>query len=212
MAKLDITETNASIERLLEVTENPRHLFLLRAYYRHRYLEIAGRYEEIFAPEMMVEHPVYHFHALGINATLEGQDAIRGLYREWTQTGQCVMYTENEQVAVADNFIASVSVGYQQTPGTVLAAAGVDIDDQDAMYVYKAREEMFWPYDDRGRLIGEDVWEVDSSSAQIVKLDPADVITPQEAAEMLNPLIWPLPSFDEVVLGRKPAVTDGQPR
>jgi hypothetical protein len=30
----------------LEVTENPRHRFLLQAYYRHRYLELAGRYEE----------------------------------------------------------------------------------------------------------------------------------------------------------------------
>lgn len=68
-----------AIERLLAVTENPRHRFLLRAYYRHRYLEIAGCYEEIFAPEMMVEHPVYHFDAVGINTTLEGQDAIRSV-------------------------------------------------------------------------------------------------------------------------------------
>ncbi|MFJ4946821.1 hypothetical protein [Streptomyces sp. NPDC088760] len=67
MAKLDITKTNRAIDRLLEVTENPRHRFMLQAYYRHRYLEIAGRYEEIFAPEVMVENPVYHFHALGIS-------------------------------------------------------------------------------------------------------------------------------------------------
>jgi hypothetical protein len=30
-----------AIERLLAVTENPRHRFLLRAYYRHRYLDDA---------------------------------------------------------------------------------------------------------------------------------------------------------------------------
>jgi hypothetical protein len=28
------------------------------AYSRHRYLEVAGRYEEIFAPEMMSMEPV----------------------------------------------------------------------------------------------------------------------------------------------------------
>jgi hypothetical protein len=28
---------------LLEVTENPRHRFMLLTYYRHRYLEMAGR-------------------------------------------------------------------------------------------------------------------------------------------------------------------------
>ena len=50
MAKLDIAKANLAVERLLQVTENPRHRFLLMAYYRHRFLEIAGRYEEIFAP------------------------------------------------------------------------------------------------------------------------------------------------------------------
>lgn len=36
MAKLDLTKTNQAIERLLEVTENPRHRFMLQAYYRRR--------------------------------------------------------------------------------------------------------------------------------------------------------------------------------
>lgn len=199
--KLDITTTNQAIERLLETTENPRHRFLLQAYHRHRYLEIAGRYEEIFAPDMMVENPVYHFHALGINTTLEGQDAIRNLYRTWSETGECVMYTDDEKIAVGDNMIASMMTGYQYKPGKVLAAAGFDIDDENAMYIYKAREEMVWPYDDRGRLIGEDVWEVDPAQAEIIELDPADVITTREAAEILNPLIKPLPAFDETVMG-----------
>jgi hypothetical protein len=77
MAKLDITTLNVAVERLLETTENPRHRFLLQAYHRHRFLEVAGRHTEIFAPEMMVEHPVYHFHALGVNATLQGREQAR---------------------------------------------------------------------------------------------------------------------------------------
>jgi hypothetical protein len=48
--KLDVTKTNVAIERLLEVTENPRHRFLLQNFYRHRYLEISGRYEESLYP------------------------------------------------------------------------------------------------------------------------------------------------------------------
>jgi hypothetical protein len=198
MAKLDITKTNVAVERLLQVTENPRHRFMLMAYCRHRFLEIAGRYEEIFVPEMTVENPVYHFRALGINATLEGQEAVKGLYRAWAQTNQSIFYAEGEQVAVADNFIASVSTGYQQTLGKALIANGIHVDDENAYYIYKAREEMIWPYDDRGRLIGEDVWEPDPAKAVITKLDPADVITTQEAAKLLDPLIKPLPSFDEM--------------
>ena len=52
MTRFDITQTNAAVERLIETTENPRHLYLLHAYNRHRYLEMAGRYKEIFAPDM----------------------------------------------------------------------------------------------------------------------------------------------------------------
>src|SRR5580658_5070110 len=58
-------------------TTNPRHRFLLMAYDRHRNLEMAGRFDEIFAPEMMAEKPVYHVHADKTNAKLEGQDAVK---------------------------------------------------------------------------------------------------------------------------------------
>jgi hypothetical protein len=151
---------------------------------------------------MMVEHPVYHFRALGITATLEGQEAVKGLYSMWAQTNQSIFYTDDEQVAVADNFIATVATVYQQKLGKALAESGIKVDDENAVYNYKALEETIWPYDDRGRLIGEDVWEVDPAKAEIFKLDPADVITTQEAARLLNPLIKLLPSFDEVVLRR----------
>ena len=197
VAQLDIAKTNLAIERLLEVTENPRHRFLLQNYYRHRYLEIAGRYKEIFAPEMTVENPVYHFHAQGIGTTLEGQEQVKALYREWAETNQCIFYAVEEEVAVADNFVASTDTAYQQVLGKALVAGGIDVDDENAMYLYKSFVEMVWPYDDRGRMIGEDVWEVDPSNYELIKLDPADVLTVEEAARKLNPLIKPLPSFDE---------------
>ena len=200
------------------MTTNPRHRFLLHAYHRHRYLEIAGRYEEIFAPDMMVEKAVYHFHAVGIDTKLEGHDDIKSLYRLWSETNQSIFYVESEQIAVADNFIASSTVVYQQVWGRsltlnkalailpgflsdrilrkVLGTKGFKADE-NAMYLYKSFVQMFWPYDDRGRLIGEDVYEPDPDKAEIIKLDPADVMTTQQAAEKLNPLIKPLPSFEE---------------
>jgi hypothetical protein len=64
---------------------------------------------------------------------------------------------------------------------------------------------MIWPYDDRGRMIGENVWEPDPASADVTKLDPADVMTTEEAGRLLEPLIEPLPSFDQMVLGHDAA-------
>ena len=64
------------------------------------------------------------------------------------------------------------------------------------MYLVKSVDHMIWPYDDRGRLIGEDVWEVDESKHEVIKLDSAEVLTPQEAGRLLEPFIKPLPAFD----------------
>jgi hypothetical protein len=49
------------------------------AYDRHHNLEMAGRYEEILAPDMMVEDPV--LHANGLRIKLEGHEKILDLYR-----------------------------------------------------------------------------------------------------------------------------------
>ena len=196
MGRFDITQTNAAVERLIETTEDPRHLFLLCAYNRHRYLEMAGRYEEIFVPEMTVEHPVYHFQVFGMNVKLDGREQVEAVYSEWTRTGQCVFYTGgDERLAVGDNTICSTATIYQQTPGAVLAATGVDVDPE-ATYLVGNVEHMIWPYDDRGRLLGEDVWEIDESRRELIELSPDEVLTPQESAKLLEPLIKPLPAFD----------------
>jgi hypothetical protein len=214
----DVTKTNEALRRLLDKVENPRHRFLLLAYDRHRNLEMAGRYEEIFAPDMMSETPVYHLQANETNVKLEGREAIKSLYRMWSNTHQAIFYTEKEQVAVADNFVASVTVAYQQVSGrslltnrvlsylprflstTILKralAAKTFKVDASSMYLYKSFVQMIWSYDDGGRLLGEDVWEPDPDQAEITKLDPADVLTTQEAARLLAPFIKPLPRFNE---------------
>lgn len=45
-----------------------------------------------------------------------------------------------------------------------------------------------------GRLVGEDVWEYDNSVRGIIELDPADVLTAEQSAKLLAPLIKPLPA------------------
>jgi len=194
MNRFDITQTNAAVERLIETMENPRHLYLLHAYNRHRYLEMAGRWEEIFTPEMTVEKPVYHFNVLDTTTTLDGTEAVKEVYREWTRTSQCVFYTGgDEKLAVSDAMIVSTSTLYQQYPGAILAAGGAPVDP-DVTYLVKMATHMIWPYDHRGRLVGEDVWEYDSSVRELIPLDPADFLTAEQSAKLLAPLIKPLPA------------------
>ena len=199
---LDITRTNIAVQQLIEVTENPRHRYLLQAYDRHRNLEHAGRFEEIFAPEMTVERPVYRFNMFGQPPMmLEGREQVEPFYRLWAETNQSIFYNESETVAVGDWMVVSTMVGYQQTLGSALVAGGVEADEQ-AMYLLRGRVAMIWPYDERCRLVGENVWEYDESEHQLIELDPEDVLTTEQAAELLEPLIKPLPPFDDSLLPR----------
>jgi hypothetical protein len=198
--QLDITKTNIAVQELIEVTANPRHRYLLQAYDRHRNLEHAGRYEEIFAPEMTVEHPIYRFNMIGQPpTTLEGREQVEPLYRLWAETNQSVFYNESETVAVGDWMVVSTMIGYQQTLGSALVAGGVEADE-DAMYLLRGRVAMIWPYDERGRLVGENVWEYDDGEHDLIKLDSDEVLTTDQAAELLEPQIRPLPPFDDSLL------------
>jgi hypothetical protein len=99
---------------------------------------------------MVAGNPVYHLNALGILARPEGQEQVKGLYSQWAQTGECVFYTDDEDLAMGDTMICSIATGYSPKPGSVLRASGVDVDDPDAVHIYKAVEEMVRPFDDRG--------------------------------------------------------------
>ena len=200
MSRLDITKQNVAVEKVLANTDNPRHRYLLQAYLRHRYLESAGRWEEILDPSLTVDVPHYRFSLSRQDPfTLTGKDQVGMLYGHWTNTDQCVFYVEDEDVAVGDHMVIGRGIGYQQTLGSELAAAGLDVDPE-AMYLKKSQIMMLWPYDDHCRLLGEDVWEFDTAEAGLYKLDPADVLTAQQAGELLAPFIKPLPAFDDSLL------------
>ncbi len=200
MSQLDITKQNVAVEQVLEATHNPRHRYLLQSYLRHRYLESAGRWEEILDPALTVEHPYYRFSLIAQGRfALDGREQVAALYGHWTATDQCVFYVEDETVAVGDHMIVGRGIGYQQTLGSELAAGGVDADET-AMYLTKSQICMVWTYDDRCRLIGEDVWEFDDGAHAHIKLDPADVLTVAQARTLLDPFIKPLPLFDDSLL------------
>jgi len=225
MPKYDITRLNYAIDELLETTTKPLHRFILQTYARHRALEVAGRYEEIFASDMMAMNPAYHFNQAGYTTVLRGQDQVKSLYKMWAETNQSIFFIEHEEVAVADHFVASVVTSYQQVSGKALrqtkvlthlphkfshhliekalGAKGWKANDDD-VYLYRTPGmEMVWPFDDRGRVAGEDVWEPDPDRAEIHKLDPSEVVTTEQAGKLLAPIIKPHPSFDEMVLGKK---------
>ena len=58
-----------------------------------------------------------------------------------------------------------------------------------------------WPYDEQGRLIGEDVREYDKSVRDFIELAPSEVLTVRRSAELLATLIKPLPEVNPFLMG-----------
>ncbi|MEU5847924.1 hypothetical protein [Saccharopolyspora shandongensis] len=188
----DFKNMFASLEKQIAQTDNPRHRAILKNYRLHALLEVSGRYEELLAPSMTVEHPHYRIHEGGTSTILDGMAEVKGFYQSLVEANALVMWVSKQDIAVNDHGFSGELEFFEFVPeamlgetvfGSVLAG-----DDPVDVYLLKRTLAFYWPYDERCRLIGEHVYE-DTASREITKPDPADVITAERAAELLAPEI-----------------------
>ncbi|WP_051342013.1 hypothetical protein [Pseudonocardia spinosispora] len=193
MPEQDIATTISAADRLLATTENPRHRQILENYRRHAILEVCGEWEAIFAPDMMVEHPVYHFNITGLDGVVaDGAEAVKAIYRQLAETQTCVMLVEDEQLWVDDWGFASDSTFITYLRGSDAIGKGFEVDDPDGFYREHQHFAMIWPYDEAGRLQGEHVYE-NKALHGIEPVAAEDFLTVADARARLLPLLRPLP-------------------
>ncbi len=188
MEIFDVRNVVAEPDALLAVTENPRHRAILLNFRRHALLEVSGRWKEILRPEMIVDDPYYRINENGNSVHLRGIAEIGAFYAGLTEAGLNVFGPIRENIAVADWGLAIESFFGNHVPGRVLRDQGEDVDDPDAYYQLTHYMASFWPYDADCRLVGEHIYE-DTGSRRIEKMDPANVITPEQARRLLAPLL-----------------------
>lgn len=189
--KFDISKRLAEVYDCIDRTENPRHLAILNNYIRHANLEVCGYWHGIVAPDMMVEHPVYRFHAPTGLRVVDGMAAVREEYQSYLDDGNTVIYHTDGHVAVKDDGFLTEYVTHRFWPGRVLRRLGEkDIDDPEAIYLVSNTQAMWWPYDELGRLREERVYR--GADRRLRKCDPAEVVTLEEAREKLMPMTPPV--------------------
>ncbi len=165
---------------LLERTTKPLHRAMLLNFWRHVHLEGAGDYERIVAPDMMVDEPVYRVTWGANPAVIEGKDGVLAFYRS---VGEAVLWNSDDLLAVADWGICDELTFHQIARGVDLRAIGYEVDDPDALYHASSRQAFVWPYDDRARLRGENLYE-DKTSLVIEEVSPDEAITPARVREI----------------------------
>lgn len=166
--------------RLLDKTSDPFHRAILLNFWRHVHLEGSGQYERIVSPDMMADHPVYRV-AWGANpAVIEGKDGVLAFYNS---VGEAVLWNSDDLIAVGDWGVADELTFHQIAPGSILKSLGYAIEKEDAIYHVSSRQAFIWPYDDRARLKGENLYE-DKTSLKIEAIDPSEAITPGRVREI----------------------------
>ena len=141
-------------EQLIPKLDNPRHRAIVQNYRLHALLEVSGRGQEIFTPEMTVDRPLY---LLGGTQKVEGPE-VPALYRSLVDTGTNVMILEPETLIVGDWGFASEALFHTYMTGEAAARRGHGDVDPAKKYVASSWICMMWPYDDTARMIGEHIY------------------------------------------------------
>ena len=196
MPKKDIAVTISAADRLLETTTDPLHRQILENYRRHAILEVCGEWQDIFVPEMTVEYPVYYFNVTGFAGNkAEGPEEVQAIYRTLAETGTGVQVVEDERLMVSDWGFASEATFNSYYRGQNLIDVDVPVDDPEGHFIMRQKYVMLWPYDERGRMIGEQVYE-NKAFYELIPIPADEFLTIQDARDRLLPMLRPLPAFD----------------
>tara|TARA_R110002110_G_scaffold70800_1_gene189505 strand:- start:35819 stop:36406 length:588 start_codon:yes stop_codon:yes gene_type:complete len=185
--KYDIRLLTLAADTLLKTTTKPLHRRILENYRRHAMLEVSGRYHEIFLPEMTVEKPFYRVATpVGI-MDLDGETAVKGFYQSLIDSGTTVMLLEEENIIVSDWGFASEALYKIFMTAEAATAAGHVVDDPKGKYIESRMICMMWPYDEKGKMIGERVYP--AATCTIEKCAEEDFISLEKARAVFDPLI-----------------------
>lgn len=170
---------NPTLE-LIERTENPFHVAILKNFLRHVHLEGGAMFEEITALDMMNEDPTYRISWGETPTVVHGR---QGVFDFYSSIGDIVLWNSGDLLAVADWGIADEMWFHQMSTGAELAKLGHKAEKADGLYLVSSKQAFIWPYDENARLKGEHLYE-DKSTLTIEEIDSADYITPQRVREI----------------------------
>ncbi|GAA4536873.1 hypothetical protein GCM10023175_04360 [Pseudonocardia xishanensis] len=132
--KFDVTNLPQGIADLIEATENPFLVAMLKNYYLPAVREISGHWDQILIPSLTVDEPAYRISVSGESVALTGHAEVLAMYRQVAETGQNVMGTLRHNIAVADFGVITEGLWVAIVPPGLLSVQDVDVEP-DAYYM-----------------------------------------------------------------------------
>jgi len=185
--KWDLTLLTLAADKALAKLDNPHHRRIAANYRLHAMLEVSSRWSEIFQPEMTVERPFYRVAAPTGVVELDGTEQVQSFYKGLSETDTTVMILTEEELIIDDWGFASEALYHTFMTGEQAAARGHADADPARKYVEHRRVCMVWPYDEKGRMIGERVYP--APVAKISECPEDEFLTVEDARRTFDPMI-----------------------
>jgi len=172
MAIVDQLRSVRQVEERLARTEDPRQRGMLATVAAHLRAEAAGDLDGLRAT--LVDQPDYHLWADGHDYGPKGMDAVLGYYGAVVAVKRQILEFDIERIVVDHDSVVTEGWIHAINLGAVARERGWDVDDDDASYLVSQRVAIFWPFDDEGRMLGEDGY-ANFDRTQVRKLAPEEL-------------------------------------
>ena len=105
-----------------------------------------------------VQYHIYAPYPAEPTVLVTGKAAVRSRYESNLKSGTVTEHVI-DVVVVDDDHVVTGGVLRRAVPGHQLEQRGIGgIDDPDARYLYEARVCVVWPFDNEGKILGENAY------------------------------------------------------
>jgi hypothetical protein len=178
MVLIDASVTWTKVEQRLQSETDPILRRNLETILLHMKAEAAGDIDGLL--DTLSEDVAYHAYGNPDRPELNpvGKDEVRGFYERFIASGATRLQLDIDRLVVDRACVLTEGLMRMAYPGRTLAAQGIEVDDQDAFYLYEAHMAVLWPMDEDGLARGEDTYTGTDGFAGIAgrKLRPEDIV------------------------------------
>ena len=156
---IDPRKNWAMAEKRLLDEPDPRRRQILETLIAHAKAEARADFDALMATVSPRAH--YRSYATDDEAMNEaqspqGKDGVAAYYRAIVESGCHHIEHDVRRMAVGRDTLTTEGRLRMAYPGAVLVAMGIEVPDEDALYLYEQRLLIVWEFDEDGRVICED--------------------------------------------------------
>lgn len=146
-------------EKKLAEEQDPRRRQILQTLIKHAKAEAAADFDALMstvAPDAHYRSYATRDEAMNELQSPKGKDGVAEYYKGIVGSGCHLIEHDTVRMVVGQDAITTEGELKMAYPAPVLAMMGIEVPEQEALYLYRQRLLIVWEFDDEGRVLCED--------------------------------------------------------